>query len=159
MYISTETHRPHSSVTERTFNTSAPRATDADFWNVLVTAPIAELQDSLDTDTKSLQFLPDDVFRHLSAQILNEQKHTAILRDGEGVITHTCAPIKRWQVLTAALNPTVVRGTSINLPRPRPLIWAERPLLSEAWAGRLLSTAIAGLPALWLAGRKNLSQW
>jgi len=35
--------------------------------------PTAELQDSLDTDTQSLQLLPDDFLRHFSAKILNRQ--------------------------------------------------------------------------------------
>lgn len=89
------TRRPNSAFRERTFNTSGPHATDVGFGNVLVTPLVAELQDSLDTHTENTHFLPDDICRHSSAQILNEQKHTAILREGEGVITHTLAPIKQ----------------------------------------------------------------
>jgi len=106
---------PQSSVIERIFNTSGPRATDADLGNVLVTAPVAELQDSLDTETKSLHFPPDDVCRNSTTnQILSEQKHTAIHGEGEVVMPHTLAPKKRSQALTAATKSTVVRRTSIK---------------------------------------------
>ena len=54
---------------------------------VLIAAAGAELQDSLDTDTDSLQFLPDNVLTYLSAQYLNQQTHTAILLLREGVKT------------------------------------------------------------------------
>ena len=57
-------------------------------------APGAELQDSLDTDIESLQLLPDEVLWPLSVQILNQQTYTTILRDREGVKTHTLVPIK-----------------------------------------------------------------
>jgi hypothetical protein len=60
-------------------------------------APGAELQDSLDTDIQNLQLLPDDVPRHLSAKILNQQTYTTILREREGVKTHTRVPIKGSQ--------------------------------------------------------------
>ena len=46
-------------------------------------------------------------------------------------------------------------------PKPRQhaydnlMLLFGRMLLSNAWAGQLLSTAIAGLPAQWLAGRQN----
>jgi len=43
------------------------------------------LQESLDTDLKSLQIHPDDFLAHLSAQRLNQQKYTMILREREGM--------------------------------------------------------------------------
>jgi len=64
------------------------------FGGLLVTAARAELQDSLDTDAQTLQLLPDDVFRQVSAKFLDQQPHTAVIREGESVKTHTLAPIK-----------------------------------------------------------------
>jgi hypothetical protein len=90
----------------------------------LVMAPGANLQDSLDRDTKGLQLLPDDILRHMSAQILNQQMYTTILWD-RGVKTHTLAPIKGSQCTDRGSEPSAVCGTSISLS---PLIWAESPL-------------------------------
>jgi len=64
------------------------------FGGLLVTAARAELQDSLDTDAQILQLLPDDVLWHVSAKILYQQPHTAVLREGESVEAHTLAPVK-----------------------------------------------------------------
>jgi len=77
--------------------------------------PRAELKDSSDTNNHSLQFLPDDILRHLSPQILAEETHTAILWEKEGVKTHTLALIKGSQGNGHGLKPSVVRGT-INSP-------------------------------------------
>ena len=57
----------------------------------------AKLQDSLDTDTYIIDLFPDDVLRHLSAQNRNQQTHTAILRQSDGVKTYIVAPIKESQ--------------------------------------------------------------
>jgi hypothetical protein len=64
------------------------------FGGLLVTAARAELQYSLDTDAQTLQLLPDDVFRHVSAKVLDQQPYTAVLREGESVKTHTLAPVE-----------------------------------------------------------------
>jgi len=90
----------------------------------LVTAPAANMQDSLDRDIQGLQLLLDDILRHLSAQIINQQMYTTILRDG-GVKTHTLASIKGWQCTAHGSEPSAVRGTSISLS---PLIWTESSL-------------------------------
>jgi hypothetical protein len=39
------------------------------------------LKDSLDTDAQALQLLPDDVFHHVSAKVLDQQTYTAVLRE------------------------------------------------------------------------------
>jgi len=70
----------------------------------LVTAPGANMQDSLDRDIQGLQLLLDDILRHLSAQILNQQMYTTILRD-RGVKTHNLA-----LPLNMGWEPTMTRG-------------------------------------------------
>jgi len=87
----------------------------------LVTAPGANMQDSLDRDIQGLQLILDDILGHLSAQILNQQMYTTILQD-RGVKMHTFAHIKGSQCTDHGSEPSVVRGTSISLS---PLIWAE----------------------------------
>jgi hypothetical protein len=42
------------------------------FGGLLVMAARAELQDFLVTDAQTLQLLPDDVFWHVSAKVLDE---------------------------------------------------------------------------------------
>ena len=64
------------------------------FGGLLVTEARAELQDSLDTNAQTLQLLSDNVFRHVSAKILDQQPYTAVLREEESVKTHTLAPVK-----------------------------------------------------------------
>jgi hypothetical protein len=76
-----------------------------------------ELKDSSDTNNQSLLFLPDDILRHLSPQILEEEMHTVILWEKKGVKTHTLALIKGLQGNGRGLKPTVVCGT-INSPPP-----------------------------------------
>jgi hypothetical protein len=61
------------------------------FGGLLVTAARSELQDFLDTDAQTLQLLPDDVFRHVSAKFLDQQPHAAVLQEGEGVKTYPCS--------------------------------------------------------------------
>jgi hypothetical protein len=78
--------------------------------------PRAELKYTLDINNQSLQFLPD-ILRHLSPQILEEETHTAILWEKEGVKTHTLAFIKGSQGNVRGLKPSVVRGT-IYSPLP-----------------------------------------
>jgi len=95
------------------------------FSGLLVTAARAELQDSLDTDAQTLQLLPDDVFRHVSAKVLHQQPYTAVLQEEESVKTHTLAPVKGPQCTNMALKPSAVRGTSISFS---PFIWADSPL-------------------------------
>jgi hypothetical protein len=95
------------------------------FGGLLVTAARAELQNSLDTDAQTLQLLPDDVFWHVSAKVLDQQPYTAVLREGESVKTHTLVPSRDRSALTVALKPSSVRGTSISFS---PFIWADSPL-------------------------------
>ena len=62
--------------------------------SVLIAAPRAELHDALDTDSQGLKLLPDDVLRHLSAEVLQQQTYTTILWERESVKCHTLAPVK-----------------------------------------------------------------
>jgi hypothetical protein len=56
---------------------------------VPITAAGAKLGDSLDTNVQSFQLLPDDALRHSFAEVLHQQLHAAVLRQREGVKTHT----------------------------------------------------------------------
>jgi hypothetical protein len=69
----------------------------AGFGNVLALVPRAEMKDSLDTNKQSFQFLLDDILRHLSPKILEEEMHTAILWEKSGVKTHTLTLINGSQ--------------------------------------------------------------
>ena len=64
------------------------------FRNVLMAAARAELNDTLDTDARNLELLPDDTLRHVSAEVYDQHTHIFILREREGVKTHTLAPIE-----------------------------------------------------------------
>jgi hypothetical protein len=59
------------------------------FCTVLIASAGAKLGDSLDTNVQSLQLLPDDALRHSFAEVLHQQPHAAVLRQREGVKTHT----------------------------------------------------------------------
>ena len=47
----------------------------------------------LDMNAQGLELLPDDALRHATAQFLHQQPRTAVLREREGVETHTLTPI------------------------------------------------------------------
>jgi hypothetical protein len=85
-YGSTDTLSPQSSVSDRTFDTSGPRATEKMEWGravfgwVVVAAAGSQLHDSLDTNVQGFQLLTNDAFRHTPAQILLQKPHTAVLR-------------------------------------------------------------------------------
>ena len=81
---------------EPTLDTSGPRPTDTMKWGwegrpswVLVTTAGTQLGDTLDMNAQGLELLPDDALRHATAQVLHQQPLTAVLRDREGVETHT----------------------------------------------------------------------
>jgi hypothetical protein len=85
-YDSTDTRNPQSSVSDRSFDTSGPRATETMKWGgravlawVLVAAAGSQLHDSLDTNVQGFH-LPDDALRHTPTQVLPQKSHTAVLR-------------------------------------------------------------------------------
>ena len=45
-------------------------------------------------NVQGLQLLPDDGLRHSPAQVLQQEPHTAVLPEREGVETHTLPPIE-----------------------------------------------------------------
>ena len=57
--------------------------------SVLVTTVGAQLRYPLDMDAQGLELLPDDTLRHSTAQVLHQQPRTAVIREREGVETHT----------------------------------------------------------------------
>jgi hypothetical protein len=67
------------------------------FGGVLVAAAGSELHDPLNLNVQRFQLLTDGVLRHLLAQILYQQLHTAILRKRESVETHTLPSVKGTQ--------------------------------------------------------------
>lgn len=82
-------------------------------------------EDSLDTNNQSLQFLLDDILRHLSSKILEEEMHTAILWEKDGVKTHTLALIKGSQ---GNGHGSEAISSPWDIQQLSPLIWAERLL-------------------------------
>jgi hypothetical protein len=54
-------------------------------------------------NVQGLKFLPDDGFRHSRAQVLHQQSHKTVSREGENVVTHTLYRTKDRSVLIAAL--------------------------------------------------------
>ena len=61
---------------------------------ILIVTPRAELPDALDMDAQGLELLPDDAFRHLPAEVFDQQKYTTVLWERESVKTHTLSPIR-----------------------------------------------------------------
>ena len=68
--------------------------------------------------------LSDDSRWHTPTQVLHPNSHTAVIREREGVETHTLLQSKDRSALTAVLNPSAVDGTNINFS---PFSWAARP--------------------------------
>jgi len=83
-YESTDIRKPESSVRDRTFDTSGPRANETMKWGggravlgeVLVATAGTHLCNSLDTNVQGLQLLPDDALRHTPTQVLYQKPHT-----------------------------------------------------------------------------------
>jgi len=96
---------------------------------VLVTTAGTQLRDLLDMNALGLDLLPDDALRHTPAQILHQKPQTAVLREREGVETHTLPPSRDRSALTAALKPLAVDGTTISFSA---FSWAVRPPGQEA---------------------------
>jgi len=48
-----------------------------------------QLRDPLDMNAQRLELLPDDALRHATAQVLHQQPRRSVLREREGVETHT----------------------------------------------------------------------
>ena len=91
---------------------------------VLVTTAGTQLRDPLDMNSQGLQLLPDDALSNAPAQILHQKLRTAVLREREGVETHTLLPSRDRSTLTAALKLLAVDGTTISFSA---LSWAVRP--------------------------------
>ena len=92
--------------------------------SVLVMTAKTQLRDSLDMYAQGLQLLPDDALRHAPAQLLHQTSRTAVLRDGEGVETHTVPPSRDRSAVTAPLKLLAVDGNTISFSA---LSWAVRP--------------------------------
>ena len=137
MYISTKTHRPHN-CHRSTFNTSRPRITDTTKFGVSKQAletswswhPERSYKAPWTLNTLRLQLHPDDILRHFSPQILEEETQTAILWETEGVKTQTLALIKGSQ--SSVHNSEAISGPWDN-QQPSPLIWDDRPLWYNAF--------------------------
>jgi hypothetical protein len=63
------------------------------FGGVQITAPRAELHQSLDTYAQGFQLLTDDGLWYLPEKFLDEETYLPILGEGKSVKTHTFAPI------------------------------------------------------------------
>jgi hypothetical protein len=61
---------------------------------ILIAAAGAELHDTLDTNVQGSQLLPNDALRHPFAEVLHQQSHATVLRQREGVKTHTLLAVK-----------------------------------------------------------------
>jgi hypothetical protein len=90
---------------------------------VLVASARMQLCNFLDTNVQWFQLLSDDALGHTPAQVLNQEPHTTVLRECEGVETHTFPPSRDRSALTAALNSSAVDGTTINVS---PFSWAAK---------------------------------
>jgi len=55
----------------------------------MVTTAGTQLRDTLDMNAQGLQLLLDDALMHAPSQILHQKSPTAVLREREGVETHT----------------------------------------------------------------------
>jgi hypothetical protein len=75
-------------------------------------------------NVQELELLTDDALGHNPSQFLIQEPNTAVLREREGVETHTPFPSRDLSVWIAALNPSPVDGTTINFS---PFSWAVCP--------------------------------
>jgi len=90
----------------------------------LVTTAGTQLRDPLDMNSQGLQLLPDDALSNAPAQILHQKLRTAVLREREGVETHTLLPSRDRSALTSAVSLLAFDGTTIIFSA---LCWAVRP--------------------------------
>jgi hypothetical protein len=72
---------------------------------VLVGTAGTQLCDTLDTNVQGFQLLPDDALWHTPTQVHYQKPHTAVLREREGVETHTLPPIEGPQCAERVLEP------------------------------------------------------
>jgi hypothetical protein len=82
---------------------------------ILVAATGSGLHDSLDVIVQGFQLIPDDVFRYLPTDYLNQQPQSAILRELLVVKSDTTLPSRDRMALTSALKPLAVDVVTINL--------------------------------------------
>jgi len=82
-----------------------------------------------DMNAQGLELLPHDAVRHTPAQVLHQKPHTAVLREREGVETHTLPISRERNALTAALKPLAVDGTTISFSA---FSWAVRSPWQDA---------------------------
>ena len=113
-YDSTDTRKPQSSVNDRSFDTSGPRATDimmcgvrgrAVLGGVLVASAGTQLRYSLDTNILGFQLLSDDALRHTPTQVLHRSRAQMSSGSGVGVETHTVLPIEGRQRIDSGSEP------------------------------------------------------
>ena len=119
---------------DRTLDTTGPRANDTmkcegGPWRGPGRDAGTQLHDSLNMNVQGLELLPDDALRHISAQVLHQKPHTAVLRLREGVESHPPSPSRDRSALTAALKPLAFDGTTISVSA---FSWAVRPPWQDA---------------------------
>jgi len=68
-------------------------------------------------NAQGLQLLPDDALRHALAQILHQKSRTAVLREREGVETHTLPPSRDRKRADSGPKLLAVDGTSFKFGR------------------------------------------
>ena len=68
----------------------------------------SQLRNSLDTKDQGFQLLSDDALRHTPTQVLHQKLHTVVLREDEGVETHTLLAIKGPQCTDHGSEPVGV---------------------------------------------------
>ena len=95
-YDSTDTRKPQISVSDRTLDTSGPRATDTMKWEWEGGSWRGPGRDGriAAANVQRFELLSDDALRHTPTQVLYQKPHTAVLRKREGVETHTFLPFE-----------------------------------------------------------------
>jgi len=76
----------------------------------------------MDTNLQGFKFFRDNALRHNPTHLRREKPHTAVLRECVDGEAHS-SPIEGRSALIAALNPSVVDGTTTNTS---PFSWAVR---------------------------------
>ena len=90
----------------------------------MVATAVTQLHDTLNTNVQGLELLPDDALRHAPALVLHQEPRTAILRECEGVETHTFPPSRDRSALSEALKPFAVDRITISFSA---CSWDVRP--------------------------------
>ena len=85
------------------------------------------MHDTLDTDSQGLKLLPDDAFRHVSAEGFYQQTYTTVHWKRVSSLLKS----RDRRALTVTLKPSVDPGAIINF---LPFIWAERLVVSRLYS-------------------------